>query len=74
MQQLQPQFIFSPGGTGLEVTPLVVDGVMYVTGGGANLCHQRTHRQFHMVHAAHQWARIRSVRRSENPSKSSQGA
>ena len=32
VQQLQPQFIFSPGGTGLEVTPVVVDGVMYVTG------------------------------------------
>ena len=33
VQQLQPQFIFSPGGTGLQVTPVVVDGVMYVTGG-----------------------------------------
>jgi PQQ-dependent dehydrogenase (methanol/ethanol family) len=32
VQQLQPQFIFSPGGTGLEVTPVVADGVMYVTG------------------------------------------
>ncbi len=33
VQQLQPQFTFSPGGTGLQVTPVVVDGVMYVTGG-----------------------------------------
>ena len=32
VQQLQPQFTFSPGGTGLEVTPVVVGGVMYVTG------------------------------------------
>ena len=32
VQQLQPQFIFSPGGAGLEVTPVVVDDVMYVTG------------------------------------------
>ncbi len=32
VRQLQPQFTFSPGGTGLEVTPVVVDGVMYVTG------------------------------------------
>ena len=33
VQQLQPQFTFSPGGTGLQVTPVVVDGIMYVTGG-----------------------------------------
>jgi PQQ-dependent dehydrogenase (methanol/ethanol family) len=32
VQQLQPQFIFSPGGSGLEGTPLVIDGIMYVTG------------------------------------------
>ncbi len=32
VQQLRPQFLFSPGGTGLEVTPVVVGGVMYVTG------------------------------------------
>lgn len=30
---LQPQFLFSPGGSGLEGTPLVMDGIMYVTGG-----------------------------------------
>jgi PQQ-dependent dehydrogenase (methanol/ethanol family) len=32
VRQLQPQFIFSPGGTGLEGTPVVMDGIMYVTG------------------------------------------
>jgi len=29
---LQAQWIFAPGGTGLQNTPVVVDGVMYVTG------------------------------------------
>ncbi len=33
VQQLRPQFIFSPGGSDLEGTPVVMDGVMYVTGG-----------------------------------------
>jgi PQQ-dependent dehydrogenase (methanol/ethanol family) len=33
VQQLQPQFLFSPGGTGLQGTPVVMDGIMYVTGG-----------------------------------------
>jgi PQQ-dependent dehydrogenase (methanol/ethanol family) len=33
VQQLQPQFLFSPGGSGLEATPIVMDGIMYVTGG-----------------------------------------
>jgi PQQ-dependent dehydrogenase (methanol/ethanol family) len=33
VRQLQPQFIFSPGGSGLEATPVVMDGIMYVTGG-----------------------------------------
>lgn len=33
VKQLQPQFIFAPGGGGLEGTPVVMDGVMYVTGG-----------------------------------------
>ena len=32
VKQLQPQFIVSPGGSGLESTPVVMDGVMYVTG------------------------------------------
>ncbi|HEX3942223.1 MAG TPA: PQQ-binding-like beta-propeller repeat protein [Acidobacteriaceae bacterium] len=32
VRQLQPQFLFAPGGNGLESTPVVVDGVMYVTG------------------------------------------
>lgn len=32
VRELQPQFIFSPGGSGLEGTALVMDGVMYVTG------------------------------------------
>ncbi|HEY4078863.1 MAG TPA: PQQ-binding-like beta-propeller repeat protein [Rhizomicrobium sp.] len=31
--QLQPQFIFAPGGQGLEGTPVVIGDVMYVTGG-----------------------------------------
>jgi PQQ-dependent dehydrogenase (methanol/ethanol family) len=30
---LQPQFMFVPGGQGLEGTPLVIGGLMYVTGG-----------------------------------------
>jgi PQQ-dependent dehydrogenase (methanol/ethanol family) len=42
VQRLQPQFIFSPGGTGLEVTPVVVDGVMYVTG-AAQTCAVNAH-------------------------------
>ena len=33
VKQLQPQFLFAPGGQGLEGTPVVVDGIMYVTGG-----------------------------------------
>ena len=33
VKQLQPQWAFVPGGTGLEGEPIVVDGVMYVTGG-----------------------------------------
>jgi PQQ-dependent dehydrogenase (methanol/ethanol family) len=33
VKALQPQFIFTPGGQGLEGTPVVIDGVMYVTGG-----------------------------------------
>ena len=33
VNRLQPQFVFAPGGGGLEGTPLVLDGVMYVTGG-----------------------------------------
>jgi PQQ-dependent dehydrogenase (methanol/ethanol family) len=37
VKRLQPQFLFSPGGTGLEVTPVVVDRVMYVTG-AAQIC------------------------------------
>jgi PQQ-dependent dehydrogenase (methanol/ethanol family) len=31
---LQLQWSYSPGGTMLETTPIVVDGVMYITGGG----------------------------------------
>jgi len=31
--QLKPQFLFAPGGQGLEGTPVVADGIMYVTGG-----------------------------------------
>jgi PQQ-dependent dehydrogenase (methanol/ethanol family) len=30
---LQPQWTFVPGGVGLEGEPIVVDGIMYVTGG-----------------------------------------
>jgi alcohol dehydrogenase (cytochrome c) len=37
VKQLQPQFLFSPGGAGLEGTPLVIDGMMYLTG-GAQVC------------------------------------
>lgn len=33
VKDLQPQFIFAPGGQGLEGTPLVIGGLMYVTGG-----------------------------------------
>ncbi len=33
VRQLQPQFLFAPGGSGLEGTPVVIDGIMYVTGG-----------------------------------------
>jgi PQQ-dependent dehydrogenase (methanol/ethanol family) len=33
VKQLQPQFLFSPGGQGLEGTPLVANGIMYITGG-----------------------------------------
>jgi PQQ-dependent dehydrogenase (methanol/ethanol family) len=33
VKNLQPQFVFAPGGSGLEGTPVVIDGVMYVTGG-----------------------------------------
>jgi PQQ-dependent dehydrogenase (methanol/ethanol family) len=33
VQQLQPQWAFVPGGTGLEGEPIVMNGVMYVTGG-----------------------------------------
>ena len=33
VKRLQPQFLFAPGGAGLEGTPLVMDGMMYVTGG-----------------------------------------
>lgn len=32
-KNLQPQWLFTPGGTGLQGTPIVLDGVMYVTGG-----------------------------------------
>ncbi len=32
-KSLQPQFVFAPGGSGLEGTPVVIDGVMVVTGG-----------------------------------------
>lgn len=31
--QLQPQWTFVPGGVGLEGEPIVVDGIMYITGG-----------------------------------------
>jgi PQQ-dependent dehydrogenase (methanol/ethanol family) len=33
VKQLQPQWAFVPGGVGLEGEPIVMDGVMYVTGG-----------------------------------------
>jgi PQQ-dependent dehydrogenase (methanol/ethanol family) len=33
VKQLQPQWAFVPGGTGLEGEPIVVNGAMYVTGG-----------------------------------------
>lgn len=33
VSQLQPQWAFVPGGVGLEGEPVVVDGIMYVTGG-----------------------------------------
>jgi PQQ-dependent dehydrogenase (methanol/ethanol family) len=33
VKRLQPQFIFTPGGQGLEGTPVVIGGLMYVTGG-----------------------------------------
>lgn len=33
VKNLQPQFVFAPGGSGLEATPVVINGVMYVTGG-----------------------------------------
>ena len=33
VKQLQPQWAFVPGGTGLEGEPVVMGGVMYVTGG-----------------------------------------
>ena len=33
VRQLQPQWAFVPGGVGLEGEPIVVDGIMYVTGG-----------------------------------------
>lgn len=32
VQRLQPVWTFTPGGAGLQNTPVVVDGVMYVTG------------------------------------------
>jgi PQQ-dependent dehydrogenase (methanol/ethanol family) len=37
VKDLQPQFIFAPGGQGLEGTPVVIGGLMYVTG-GARVC------------------------------------
>ena len=33
VKQLQPQWAFVPGGVGLEGEPIVVDGIMYITGG-----------------------------------------
>ncbi|HEX4028468.1 MAG TPA: PQQ-binding-like beta-propeller repeat protein [Rhizomicrobium sp.] len=33
VKNLQPQFVFAPGGSGLEGTPVVIGDVMYVTGG-----------------------------------------
>jgi PQQ-dependent dehydrogenase (methanol/ethanol family) len=35
--RLQAQWVFAPGGAGLQNTPVVVDGVMYVTG-AARVC------------------------------------
>jgi PQQ-dependent dehydrogenase (methanol/ethanol family) len=32
VSRLKAAWVFSPGGTGLETTPVVMDGVMYVTG------------------------------------------
>jgi PQQ-dependent dehydrogenase (methanol/ethanol family) len=37
VRALEPQWSFTPGGQGLENTPLVMDGVMYVTG-AAKVC------------------------------------
>ncbi|HNP34804.1 MAG TPA: PQQ-binding-like beta-propeller repeat protein [Woeseiaceae bacterium] len=37
VDQLQAEWIFAPGGSGLQNTPIVVDGVMYVTG-AARVC------------------------------------
>jgi PQQ-dependent dehydrogenase (methanol/ethanol family) len=33
VKQLQPQWAFVPGGVGLEGEPIVMDGIMYITGG-----------------------------------------
>jgi PQQ-dependent dehydrogenase (methanol/ethanol family) len=33
VKELQPQWAFTPGGVGLEGEPIVVDGIMYITGG-----------------------------------------
>lgn len=33
VDQLQPQWAFVPGGVGLEGEPVVMDGIMYITGG-----------------------------------------
>jgi PQQ-dependent dehydrogenase (methanol/ethanol family) len=33
VRQLQPQWAFTPGGVGLEGEPIVVNGIMYITGG-----------------------------------------
>ena len=33
VKRLQPQFLFAPGGSGLEGTPIVIGNMMYVTGG-----------------------------------------
>jgi PQQ-dependent dehydrogenase (methanol/ethanol family) len=37
VKDLRPQFVFAPGGQGLEGTPVVIGGLMYVTG-GARVC------------------------------------
>ena len=37
VSRLQAKWIFSPGGTGLQNTPVVIDGIMYVTG-AAQVC------------------------------------